>query len=59
MQFGELTDLNVEDVDLKAHRIRMRRSITQVGGKLVDGNPKSSAGRRSIPIPERAPNLRT
>jgi integrase len=53
MRFGELTGLNVEDVDLKARRIRVRRSITQVGGKLDEGNPKSSAGRRSIPIPER------
>jgi len=48
MRFGELTGLNVEDIDLKARRIRVRRSITQVGGKLVEGNPKSSAGRRSI-----------
>jgi integrase len=48
MRFGELTGLNVEDVDLKARRIRVRRSITQDGGKLVEGNPKSSAGRRSM-----------
>jgi integrase len=34
-------------------RIRVRRSITQVGGKLVEGNPKSKAGRRSVPIPQR------
>jgi integrase len=53
MRFGELTGLDVEVVDLKARRIRVRRSITQVGGKLVEGNPKSAAGRRSIPIPER------
>jgi integrase len=53
LRFGELTGLNVEDVDLKARRIRVRRSITQVGGKLTEGNPKSSAGRRSVPIPER------
>lgn len=46
------TGLNVEDVDLVARRIRVRRSITQVGGKLVEGNPKSDAGRRSVPIPE-------
>src|SRR5258705_12572653 len=51
MRFGELTGLNVEDVDLKARRTRVRRSITQVGGKLVEGNPKSSAARRSIPSP--------
>jgi integrase len=53
MRFGELTGLNVEDVDLKARRIRVRRSITQVGGKLIEGNPKTAAGRRSIPIPQR------
>ena len=40
-------------MELDARRIRVRRSITQVGGKLVEGNPKSVAGRRSIPIPER------
>ena len=45
--------LNVEDVDVEARRIRVRRSITQVGGRLVEGNPKSDAGRRSVPIPER------
>jgi integrase len=53
MRFGELTGLNVEDVDLGARRVRVRRSITQVGGKLVEGNPKSKAGWRSIPIRER------
>jgi integrase len=53
LRFGELTGLNVEDVDLGARRIRVRRSMTQVGGKLVEGNPKSEAGRRSVPIPER------
>jgi integrase len=53
LRFGELTGLNVEDVDLSARRVRVRRSMTQVGGKLVEGNPKSEAGRRSVPIPER------
>jgi integrase len=53
LRFGELTGLNVEDVDVEARRIRVRRSITQVGGRPVEGNPKSDAGRRSVPIPER------
>lgn len=53
LRFGELTGLNVEDVDLDARRVRVRRSMTQVGGRLVEGNPKSAAGRRSVPIPER------
>jgi integrase len=52
--------LNVEDVDVEARRIRVRRSITQVGSRLVEGNPKSDAGRRSVlSIPERlVPPLR-
>jgi integrase len=53
MRFGELVGLGVEDADLKAGGIRVRRSITQVGGKLLEGNPKSAAGRRSIPVPQR------
>lgn len=53
LRFGELTGLNVEDVDLGARRLRVRRSMTQVGGRLIEDNPKSEAGRRSVPIPER------
>lgn len=53
LRFGELTGRNVEDVDLDARRVRVRRSMTQVGGRLVEGNPKSMAGRRSVPIPGR------
>lgn len=53
LRFGELVGLRVEDVDLTARRLRVRRSITQVGGKLIEGNPKSAPGRRSIPIPQR------
>jgi integrase len=45
LRFGELIGLNVEDVDLDARRVRVRRSMTQVGGRLVEGNPKSMAGR--------------
>nr|WP_325504568.1 tyrosine-type recombinase/integrase [Mycobacterium sp.] len=53
LRFGELTGLNVEDVDLSARRLRVRRSMTQVWGKLIEGNPKSQTGRRSVPIPQR------
>jgi integrase len=53
LRFGELTGLNVEDVDLQARRIRVRRSITQCLVASLEGPPKSRAGRRSVPIPER------
>jgi integrase len=60
LRFGELIGLNVEDVDLRAGRIRVRRSMTQVGGRLVEGNPKSAPGYRSVPVPERLmPALKT
>jgi integrase len=49
LRFGELVGLRVEDVDLAARRIRVRRSITRVGGKPIEGNPKSAAGRRVDP----------
>ena len=53
LRFGELTGLNLEDVDLEARRIRVRRSITQLSGRIIEGPSKSRAGRRSVPIPER------
>jgi integrase len=36
LRFGELTGLNVEDVDLQARHIRVRRSITQLSGRLIE-----------------------
>jgi integrase len=45
--------LRVADVDLLARRVRVRRSITQVGGKLIEGRPKSMSGLRTVPIPRR------
>ena len=53
LRFGVLTGLHIDAVDLDARRIRVRRSISQVAGKLVEGTPKSKAGRRSVPLPER------
>lgn len=53
LRFGELVGLRVGDVNLSTRRIRVRRSITQVGGKLVEGAPKTRSGVRSVPIPSR------
>jgi integrase len=33
--------------------IRVRRSITQLSGRLLEGPPKSRAGRHRVQIPER------
>jgi hypothetical protein len=53
LRFGELTGLKVEDVDLDARRIRVRRSMTQVGGRSrrepeVQGGPAIRAYPRTF-----------
>ena len=53
LRWGELMGLQAGDVDLVARRLRIRRSITQVGGKLVTGRTKSKSGTRTVPIPSR------
>ncbi|WP_245556917.1 tyrosine-type recombinase/integrase [Jongsikchunia kroppenstedtii] len=52
LRFGELVGLHCDDVDLAKRRIRVRRSVTQVRGRLVAGGPKTRAGRRTVPIPQ-------
>lgn len=59
LRWGELTGLRVADINLAARRLRVRRSITQVGGKLILGATKSRASTRSVPIPTRIVPLLT
>jgi integrase len=51
LRWGELVGLRIADVDVAARRLYVRRSITQVGGKLVSGPTKSKAGMRTVPLP--------
>lgn len=51
LRWGELTGLRVADINLTTRRLQVRRSITQVGGKLILGATKSRAGVRTVPIP--------
>lgn len=47
---GELLALHWNDVDLEAQTIGIRRSLTEVGGVLTEGEPKTRSGRRTIAI---------
>ena len=49
MRWGELAALQVSDVDAKARRIRVRRSVTEVSGTLHWGETKGRKVRR-IPV---------
>jgi len=51
LRFGEAAALRVDDVDLNARRIRVRRSITHVRKTgLVEG-PTKNHSARTVPVP--------
>jgi len=51
MRRGELVALHWSDVDLEKGTLQVRHTLVRVGGKgLVEGEPKSKAGRRKIAL---------
>jgi integrase len=50
LRFGELAALRVAEVDLLRRRIKVSASVTEVNGRLVFGEPKSSHARL-VPFP--------
>ena len=50
LRFGEMAALTVEDFDMLRRRVNVRRSVTEVRGKLVWSTPKNHE-RRSVPFP--------
>jgi integrase len=51
LRFGELVALERRDVDLEAQVVRVRRGAVRVRGEVIVGEPKTSAGVRSVAIP--------
>jgi integrase len=51
LRFGELTELQRRDLELKVARLHIRRGVTWVKGKAIVGPPKSDAGVRDVAIP--------
>jgi len=50
LRFGEMAALTVGDFDMLRRRVNVRRSVTEVAGKLVWSTPKNHE-RRSVPFP--------
>ena len=50
LRWGEMAALRVQDFDMLRRRVDVRRSVTEVKGKLVWGTPKTHE-RRSVPFP--------
>ncbi|MDO5698607.1 MAG: site-specific integrase [Dermatophilus congolensis] len=52
LRWGELMALTREDIDLDEMTVHVRRSVAEVGGKLVVKQPKTAAGVRTVSLPE-------
>ncbi len=50
LRFGEMAALRVADLDLARRRVKVKASVSEVGGKLVWTSPKNHHSR-SAPIP--------
>jgi integrase len=60
LRFGEAAALQVGDVDLKARRIRVKRSVTFVTGQGLLEGPTKNHSARAVPLPQfLAPLLKT
>jgi len=51
MRFGELAGLKVDALDLLRGRLVVSRSVNEVRGRLVIGETKTPAGRRTVALP--------
>lgn len=51
LRAGELFGLRADRVDLLRRTVDVAEIVTEVGGSLVFGPPKTRAGRRRVPIP--------
>ncbi len=54
LRYGEVAALTVSDIDRQQLTVRVNKSVKRaVGGQLILGEPKTSAGYRTITIPEK------
>lgn len=57
LRFGECAGLRVGRLDFFARTLTVAESVGEVGGRLVAGDPKSKASRRTLSVPEPLMNL--
>ena len=48
---GEIIALGPDSLELRRARLRVTRSVTWVRGHMVEGPPKTNAGRRTVALP--------
>lgn len=50
MRRGEIVGLRWSDVNLDAHRLAVRQTVTATGSRLTFGEPKTKRGKRSVAL---------
>lgn len=53
LRWGEATALRAADVDVARRRVRVHRALSEVGGRLIEGEPKSNE-HRTVIVPRHA-----
>ncbi len=51
MRYGELAALRRKDIAADGSVIHVRRGVARVRGQMVEGDPKTDAGRRDVNVP--------
>lgn len=52
LRIGEVAALRVTDFDLENHEVSVERAVSEVGGKLYEGRPKTAASVRRVALPK-------
>jgi integrase len=51
LRHGELAALRIRDLDAATREIRVTATLSDVGGALMEGPPKTEASVRTVPLP--------
>jgi integrase len=54
LRIGEALGLCWDDVDFETRTVRVRRSVSQISGKVAFEHPKTTRSRRTIPLTDSA-----
>ncbi|MHB1954184.1 MAG: tyrosine-type recombinase/integrase [Sulfobacillus sp.] len=57
LRIGEAIGLRWSDLDLDSGTLSVHRTLSEIGGKLVEGPPKTKAGRRDIALERQVVDL--
>lgn len=52
LRFGELAALRCGSLDLEKREVRVSATLSENGGKLTEGPPKTESSNRTVPVPE-------